>query len=128
LPRRGIEPPFLIADRWLLPHALERRRQAGAGDRLQQVVGRRQLEGVHRVVIEGRAEDDVRARLAERGRDVESGGARHLDVQEDDVRRDLGDALRRLAAVLGLAGDLHVGMRRQQLPQPRPRRLLIVHE
>ena len=46
-----------------------------------------QLEGVHRVLIVGGAEDDGRARPAERGRDLEPAAARHLDVEQHQIGR-----------------------------------------
>ena len=65
---------------------------------------------------------------AERRGDLEPAAARHLDVEQQQIGRQLGDALDRLDAVLGLADDLDVGFAGQQLAQPIARRLLVVHE
>ena len=110
------------------PDAIERRRQPRAVHRLQQVVERRQFERIDRVLIVGGAEDHRRPRLAQRRGDIEAARAGHLNVEQHQIRRQLGDPLGRLHAVVGLADDLHIGMRGEQLPQPLTRRLFIVHE
>ena len=68
------------------------------------------LEGVDRVAVEGRDEHDHRhALLRHLGDDVEAGNARHLDVEEHQVRLVLGDRGDRFAAVGTLAHDRDVG-------------------
>ncbi len=60
--------------------------EAALVDRLQQVVERLRPKGIERVLIERRDEHDDRQRLLRNARDhVESGQARHLDVQEDEL-------------------------------------------
>ena len=80
------------------------------------------------MLIEGGAEDDRRARLAERRGDVESGAAGHLDVQEDDVGGERLDPFQRLDAVLGLSDHLDVRAFGEQLLEPAPRRRLVVDD
>ena len=106
---------------------IERRRQAGAVHRLQQVIERRQFERVDRVLIERGAEDHRRSRPAQRRRDVEPARARHLDVEQHEIGRELGDPFRGFNTVAGFADHFDVGMRAQQLLQPLARRLLVVN-
>jgi hypothetical protein len=79
-------------------------------------------------LIECRAKDDGGPRLAERSRDVKTAGAGHLDVEQHEIGRQLGDPFSSLDAVPGIADDLDVGVRGQQLPQPLTRGLFVVHE
>ena len=66
------------------------------------------------IAIEGRDEHDHRHALLRHLRDhVEAREPGHLDVEEHQVRRVLGDRGDRLAAVGALAHDLDVG----RLPQ-----------
>ena len=61
-------------------------------DRLQQVVDRVHLERLDRVLIEGGDEDELRRStpaLEQPPRDFEAGQARHLDVEEHEVRLQL---------------------------------------
>ena len=51
-----------------------------------------------------------------------------MNVEEDEIRRELLNPLERLHAVLGFADDLDVVAGPEQLPQPVARRLLVVHE
>ena len=113
---------------WRRAHAIERGGQPRAVHRLQQVIERRELEGIDRVLIERGAEDHRGPRLAERRGDVEAAGAGHLDVEQHQIGRQLGDLLRRLHAVFRFADDFDVGMRAQQLLQPLARRLLVVDD
>ena len=87
---------------------VERRVQPRAVDRLQQVVDRLQLERIDRVLVERRAEDDRGPRPAKRRRHFESAAAGHLNVEQHQIGRELGDALDRLHAVFGLADDLDI--------------------
>ena len=112
----------------LAPDAIERRRQAGAVHGLQQIIERRQFEGVDGVLIVGGAEDHRRPRPAERRGHIKAAGARHLNIQQHDIGSELGDPLGGLHAILGFAGDLHVRMRRQQLAQPLACWLFIVNQ
>ena len=66
-------------------HAIERGGQPRAIHGLQQIVERRQLERIDRVLIVGGAEDHRRPRPAERSRDIESACPRHLDVEQDQI-------------------------------------------
>ena len=102
--------------------------QARAVDRLQQVVDRRELEGVNRILVVCRAEDHGRPGRSQRRCDIESAGAGHLDVEQDQIRRQLGNSLGRLEAILGFTDDLDVAVGAEQLPQPLSGGLLVVHQ
>ena len=64
----------------------------------------------------------------QRRRDLHAGAPRHLNVEEDHVRRETRDLVHRAFTVLGLADDVHIGHFCQQPPEPLPRRLLVVHQ
>ena len=109
----------------------QRRGQALGAHRLHQVVERVQLERLDRMpVVRGDEDDDRRVlHAAQVTRHLDASHARHLDVEEQDLRAARGQALDHLQAVGRLArhagGDLaaHVG---EQLLQPVARRRLVV--
>ena len=87
-----------------------------------------ELERIHGVLIEGGAEDDPRSGGGEGGGHLHTRAARHLDVEEDQVRLETQDRLDRLLAVPGLAHDLQIVEGGEQLPQALARGLFVVDE
>lgn len=65
------------------------------------------LEGFQRVLVERRDEDEMRT-LADVPRDLHAAQARHVHIQETDVRLVLLEQLHGLAAVAGLGHDLQL--------------------
>lgn len=104
----------------------ERLRQTSPVDRLQQVIHGVEFEGLHGVLVEGSAKDDVRARLRQAGGDIDAGAARHLNIEEDGVGTEFNGHLHGLGAVFGFPGDLDIGMSSEQLAQSGARRGFIV--
>ena len=104
--RRRREPLFQPVDQ--LGDAL-------GGDRLQYIVDRSLLEGVDSIFVVSGDKDDVTG-IADRCRHVESVLDRHTDVEESDLRLELGRQRQRLLAVLCLGDDLEL---RPRLQQPR---------
>ena len=78
--------PLVLADPFA--GALERRLEPLVVERLQQVVQRMRLEGTQRKLVVGRDEDDDRHTTdADRLKHVETIDLRHLDVEEEQIRR-----------------------------------------
>ncbi len=109
---------------------VKRTAQSEFGDRLQEVVGRLQLERLQRVLIEGRHEHDgqIRSALADQRQRLEPRQPGHPNIEEDDVvlaptyRRD------RLARSLGKVRGSDPGDPTEQMLQLGPRRRLVVHD
>ena len=110
--------------------------QAGAGareavvearfrERLEQVVDRMQVERLLRVLVVGRREDDAIAPAGELEH-LEAGQLGHVDVEEDEVGRQLADRLRGVEAVLRLAGNGDVGMVGEVLAHQEAGEFLVV--
>jgi hypothetical protein len=89
----------------LLAQPRHRPLQARAADRLEQIVARGVVELGHGVMIVGSHQHNVRAALARRQarRHVQAAQARHLDVEEHDVGRELVDQVQGLDAKFALA-------------------------
>ena len=112
---------------------LQRGQQALRTHRLQQVVERVEVEGLHRVIVVGGGEDDRRRLLegAEMAGQLDAVHARHADVGEHDIDRVCAQELERHQPVAGLADDLggeldgDVG---QQLAQARTRQRFVVDQ
>ena len=83
-------------------------------DRLQQVVERTLRERLNRVVIESRDEHEV-GTASDVCRGVHAGQARHVHVEEADIRLALVEQGDRLAAVPGLRDDLELGPHDREL-------------
>ena len=93
----------------MLAHVRQCPLEALVDERLQQVVERMGVEGVDRVAVEGGDEYDHRhARLRDAAQHLEAVDARHLDVEEHEVRRVGGDGLDGLAAIGALRDDLEI--------------------
>lgn len=102
--------------------------QALAADRLEDVVDRLEVEGVHGEALVRGDEDDQR-RCGETGQElghVESGQARHVDVEEHDVdRRGIvrsgvdgsADAAQRLGRAGGALGAADAGVGAQEVEE-----------
>ncbi len=115
--------------RELVAHVRERALEPLVHQRLQQVVERVRVEGVDRVAVEGGHEYDHRhAGLRDAAQHLESVDARHLDVEEHEVRRVRGDRVDRLAPVRALRDDLEVVESAQAELEPAPRERLVVDD
>jgi hypothetical protein len=77
-------------------------------DRLQEVVERVQLEGLHRELVVGGREDDVRHGRLERLEELHPGLPGHLDVEEEEVGLERRHLLAGLLGLRGLARDLWI--------------------
>ena len=113
-----------------LARPLDRLLEPGRLDRLQQIVHRVHLERLDGMPVEGGDEDDVRrsAVLDEPVRHLEAVEAGHLDVEEQDVRRQALDDADRLEAVAGLRDHLDVAHLLEHVTQLFPRELLVVDD
>jgi len=85
------------------------------------------LERPHRVLVVGGDKDDRGSRL-EQLEHLEAIETGHLDVEEQQVRRQLSHRRDRLEAVGTLGDDLDFGVRREVLAQQRPGRRLVVDD
>ena len=94
-----------------LPQTLDDAREPVGVDRLQEIVERLDGERVDRVpLVRGHEHDGGRiGALAHERRRLDAAEARHLDVEEDDVGREVAREVERLARAARLADDLHVG-------------------
>ena len=107
--------------------AVERFGEALGAERLQQVVDRVHLERADRVTVVGGDEDDGDV-AADELEHVEPVELRHLDVEQQQVRLQLGRGLHGLEAVGALGDDLDVGMRGQPLAKNAARQRLVVDD
>jgi len=97
-----------IDDLEMLARAMKRMLQPREFDRLQQIIGRRGIERLDCISVDGRDEDNRGKDLATRKPpdDLETVSVAHLDVEYDHVRREARDlrqsifARRRLAYML----------------------------
>ena len=97
--------------------------------RLQEVIERVRVKGVDRVAVEGRHEHHHRhAGLRDAAQHLEAVDARHLDVEEHEVRRVGGDRFDRLAAIRALRDDLEVVESAQAQLEPAPRERLVIDD
>ena len=100
-----------------------------AVERLQQVVECMDVERLERVLVEGRDEHEERQRFAAEGRDdVEPAGARHLDVEEDEIGLRAADRVDRVEAVLALGDHLESLLPVKEHPQPLAGERLVVRD
>ena len=97
-------------------------------DRLEDVVDRVNVERGDGVLIERRHEDHERCWPIERTEHAEAVDARHLHVEQHDVRVVRRDERDRLAAVRRLAHDLDVRLFAEQSTKPLPGERLIVDD
>ena len=113
----------------LLPGLLHGLRDPLLVERLQQVVDGVHFEGLHRILVVGGGEDDLRQRhflvdqLLDDAEAVEPG---HLHVEEDEFGRELLDQVHRFHAVLALRDDVHIEIA-QQIGKLVARKLLVIH-
>ena len=113
-----------------LAGAGERGRQPRGLDGLQQVIEGGPLEGVQREAVEGGDEDHDRARPRPKAvQQLKAGQARHLDVEQHDVGRELADHPRapRRRPERG-AHQLHLRLVAEQDLQPAARQRLVVDD
>jgi hypothetical protein len=103
----------------------ERLRQALLAERLQDIVHGPDLESLDCVLVVSRDEDD-RDRRVEKLHDLEAVEPRHLDVQEDGVRRELSGGLDGFQPVARLPDDRDARDSPEHLPQDRAGRRLVV--
>src|SRR5205823_13615308 len=69
-----------------------------------------------------------RARLEQPPRDFESGEARHLDIEEDDIGAEPIDRRDRFESVARLPDDFHAAELTEQKAELVARQLLVVHQ
>ena len=115
------------------PIAADRMPQHQVGDRgvLQQVAARAGEDRVHHVVVlvGDRQHEHPRQRRDHRdlpGR-LDAADARHVQVHDDDVGRELAHRFERVGAVVALAHDLDL-LVVEQVAQPRAKEVVVVHE
>ena len=111
------------------PRALDGGRETIALDRFQQVIDRVQLERLDgKVVMRGDERDRRRRAGLEEPRHIEAAGFGHVQIEEGEIGPPRLDQVDRLLAVAGLADDLDVRKRLEQVDQEPARRPLIVSE
>ena len=109
--------------------ALDRLPETVEADRLQQIVGRLDLERVGGILLEGGDEDDLRAVLRRQGRgDAQAVLLRHLDVEQGEVGLQPLDRLGRFPAVAGGADHLGPGDVAEEDLEPLQGQRLVVDE
>ena len=98
-------------------------------ERLQQVIERVNLEGPQGVLVVSRHEDHGRHPVRpERIRQLEPGHARHLDVEEEQIRRGVAEGRDGLRAIRVFAHHLDVLLLAEERQDARPRHRLIVDD
>jgi hypothetical protein len=103
--------------------------QALQPHRLEQVVDRAQLEGGQRMVLVGRAEHHLRSRLPGQSRGQRGTvQARHVDVQQQQVRLQLADRRQGRLAVGHATGHHHALAFAQQRGQAGARQRFVVDD
>ena len=111
------------------PHPRHRLIEARLVDGLQYVVNGARIEGAQRVLAEGGGEhhhrQDLRAQVAQELEAVEAG---HLDVEEQEVRRECRDGLQRLGGIAAFADDADVRVCGERLAQRQPRQHFVVDQ
>jgi hypothetical protein len=85
------------------------------------------FERAQRVLIERGREDD-RNLTADQLEHLEAAQLRHLDVEEQQIGRELGHDLDRLEPVSALPHHLDVRMLAEKLPHDRARQRLVVDD
>src|SRR5262249_26140286 len=107
--------------------AVERLAQAGAIDRLEQVVNRGHLETAHGVFVVGRDEGDERhPALFKQSHDPEGGYFRNLPIEQSPGRAGLAHQFNRLRTGPRLADQSRVVKPAQHRGEKRTRRAFIV--
>ena len=124
-----------LLDRWSRSPALARETLDDTGqplglDGLDEVVEGLDGEGVDRVALVRRDEDDswALATVEHEPRHFDSRHPRQFDVEEDDVVAHTLRERECLTRGSGLADDLDLGMRGEQVAQLASRRRLVVHD
>jgi hypothetical protein len=123
-----------VVVRWLVLVAVQRAvqgaSQTGGVERLHQVVGSTDVEGVHGVVGVGGREDDRRGPVVgpQGRRHVEARAPGHADVEQHDVVVEGCEQDHGLVGVAGLTDHLHVGEVPQEEAQLLPRGRLVVDD
>jgi hypothetical protein len=108
--------------------SFEREREALLSDRLQQVVHCRNLERTDRVFVVCRDENHGRHPVCPNSvNDGEAVNARHLDVEQDEVRLRVANGGDRFAAIPSLRDRLDAGVPAEEQLQPVTRQRLVVH-
>jgi hypothetical protein len=82
----------------------------------RKIVERTDFEGLDGVFIVGGGEDDLRD-IVETRQHFEAGHFRHLNVEEDHVRREFRDQIQCLRAVVRFACDLDFRVSQKQAAQ-----------
>ena len=111
-----------------LPHAVDRTRQTLSIERFQEVIDGVVLERIDGVLIERRAEDDLRSWRREGRHQLHARTARHLDVEKHKIRSRLGDLLQGLLGISGNTDHPHGPDLAEQSPQAVASRLFVVDQ
>ena len=117
-----------VDDLEMLARPRERMLKPRKLDRLQQIIRSCRVEGLNRVMVDRRDEDDCRENLATRQPpdDVEAVAVAHLDVEQDDVGSQPRDFRQGVFAGCRLAHMLDVtDPPQQELEAPKRERLII---
>ncbi|MNM28565.1 hypothetical protein D3C81_390810 [compost metagenome] len=101
--------------------------EALLAERFQQVIERMAFEGLQGVLVVGRDEDQARL-CAYQFRHFEAVQARHLDVEEHQLRLQFRDGLDGLEAVGAFGHDLDIVVARQIFAQHAARQQFIVDD
>src|SRR5579872_1865318 len=80
------------------------------------------------MLVESGTEDDLRARLRQTICYLQAAGARHLDIEQNQVWPQVRCLLHCFFAISCLTDDLNIRNCREQLPQPFPRKFLIIYQ
>jgi hypothetical protein len=97
------------------------------GDGLQKIGDRVGVERRERMlVVRGHEDDERRDFRRECFDDFESAQPRHFDIEEHDLRPVLSNRFQRRQTIVRVSLDEIERVRREQLPQPRSGRSLVV--
>lgn len=108
-------------------HATEGLGEARACGRLEKIIQRLFLEGPHRVVIVSGDENDVgQVRGIERPQHLESIHARHLDVQQKEIRAKVLHSINGRWTVCAFRHDLGVGIGAEEAAQAVPGKRFVI--
>ena len=108
-------------------HAAKRLRQPFRPERLEQVVDRVDLERLQRVLVVG-GDEHHRDVLLDQLEHLESVQFRHLHVEQQQIRLEVGDGLDGFEAVRALGDHFHPRFLFEVLAENGARRRLVVHD
>src|SRR4030095_11313769 len=92
---------------YCVPGTIQSFPESFGAERLQQIVDCVDVEGADRVLVVGRNEDDVRL-ASDQIEPFESVQARHLDIQQQKIRLQVGDRFDSLETIPALGNDFKI--------------------